>query len=548
MRVGAERDVRQADMDKPSHKDLTHPSGAPAVMIFGGGVCARKIAVNLTDYGLDAWLAAADTPLDGDESPGGARWLQGAELIHSRGFAGQFGLQLRIGQERIDQTVRAIVVADDHRQTANFNAYGLTPGPGLMAISALEAILQAADSELPFTGNTTVVFLCGWQIETHPSVSKRMLDACCQLQQQRGVATYFMTGNLNVSASGAEARVQEAKGCGTVFLKFSDGDPTIITTDADHRFGIACVDELTRIPVRLGVDWIVVDETVGPAAHLPALAQHLGIDPDGSGFAQGDNVRLMSHTTNRRGIFAAGGARGVFATDQQMADADQVSLAVLAFLQDRDRPHLPAVTIQRNHCVRCLTCYRLCPHAAIAIGPPVTVDAAACQACGICLAGCPAHAIETTGTQIENQIDRVCRPPAITDEKAVPDSRILVLGCARSAGSAFAQAQQMGRRLPVGVRFVEVPCGGSIASRHLLAAFESGVDGVMVCPCHNGNCRSDNGCRLAHQRADSVRQLLIAAGVNGERLRLVPLAANMDAEFAAVVDAFATDIQNLDSA
>jgi coenzyme F420-reducing hydrogenase delta subunit len=106
----------------------------------------------------------------------------------------------------------------------------------------------------------------------------------------------------------------------------------------------------------------------------------------------------------------------------------------------------------------------------------------------------------------------------------------------------------MGRRLPVGVRFVEVPCGGSIASRHLLAAFESGVDGVMVCPCHNGNCRSDNGCRLAHQRADSVRQLLIAAGVNGERLRLVPLAANMDAEFAAAVDAFATDIQKRDNA
>ena len=55
---------------------------------------------------------------------------------------------------------------------------------------------------------------------------------------------------------------------------------------------------------------------------LADLADILEIHVDESGFAQADNVRRLSNATNRRGIFVAGGSRGILSVDEQLADAD----------------------------------------------------------------------------------------------------------------------------------------------------------------------------------------------------------------------------------
>ena len=60
--------------------------------------------------------------------------------------------------------------------------------------------------------------------------------------------------------------------------------------------------------------------------------------------------------------------------------------------------------------------------------------------------------------------------------------QVIVFGCTRSAGQALALSRQAGHVLPRGVQLVEVPCGGTISSRHLLAAFDAGADGVMCVP------------------------------------------------------------------
>jgi heterodisulfide reductase subunit A-like polyferredoxin len=107
----------------------------------------------------------------------------------------------------------------------------------------------------------------------------------------------------------------------------------MVQTRPDGRFTIGYRDELTRRPFELAADWIVVDETIGPDRRLEALAKRLEIRQDDFGFAQSDNVRRLSNATNRRGIFVAGGARGILSADEQLADADQVSLKLLSFLQ-----------------------------------------------------------------------------------------------------------------------------------------------------------------------------------------------------------------------
>jgi heterodisulfide reductase subunit A-like polyferredoxin len=295
------------------------------VIVFGSGACAQKIAANLDDHGINAWLAAwEEAPEAGDVGELRNR-LTGVELIACHGFAKNFNLRLIQKGSLIDQHVPAIVLAEDDDRLPNYSPYGLEPNPRVLSVSALEAMMHDASTQDRFDDGARVVFLCGWQNDCHPAIAQRMLACCHHLQSRSPVTTYFMTGNLKVAANGAEALVQAAKRSGAIFLKFTRDYPTIQTL-ADGRFEIDYLDELTRTAFQLKADWIVVDETIGPGRHLDALAQGLGINQDGIGFAQSDNVHRMSNATNRRGIFVAGGSRGILSEDEQLADADQVTL------------------------------------------------------------------------------------------------------------------------------------------------------------------------------------------------------------------------------
>jgi len=518
----------------------------PEVILFGSGTCAGHIAANLAARGIEVHRVIGKRNQQALSGVIPDHSLLAMELIRCRGFAGKFELRLNDGSRTMTMTVPAVIVAEDAVHTPNHGACGLPPGPRLMDIAALEELLQQAESRRPFKPEERVAFINGWQLDSHPAVAKRMLDACCQLQQQPGIATYFFTGNLKVAADGAESRVQQAKESGTVFLKFSEEYPTIASLD-DDRFEITGTDELVRKPFRMPADWIVVDETIAPAARLSELAQRLGIHLDTTGFAQADNVRRMSNATNRRGIFVAGGGRGIMSTARQRADADQVSLRVLDFLKELETETPPQVTIERGRCARCLTCHRLCPHGAIDIGPHITVVPEACQQCGICMAGCPAHAIEMQGVRLGREIDRRMRAPDITPDEETAISRIVVFGCARSAGQALDLIRLTGQQLPEGVHFIQVPCGGAVAGHHLLDAFESGADGVMLCTCHTDNCQAEVGNQVARKRAAAAIELLATAGVDARRVRISSVAANMGTELAGMIGAFAAEMAALEN-
>jgi quinone-modifying oxidoreductase subunit QmoB len=531
-------------MKQNSHAPIKNNSSPAEVMIFGGGACAQKIATNLAEAGIDVCLSAVDASRPERDVHNRIQWLVGAELVHCRGFAGSYQLRINDNQETKKKSVPAIVLAESDRRSPNFEPYGLKPDSRVMAISDLEDQLRRSEPAMLFGTQANIVFLAGWQNESTPSVARRMLDACLCLQNQTGINAYFMTGNLKVAADGSEMRVHEAKKTGAVFFKFTNDYPTI-GQPGDDGFTIDYRDELTRETFRLTADWIVVDETIGPGHYLKKLIQELEIDEDGLGFAQADNVRRLSNMTNRRGIFVAGGSRGILSESEQLADADQVSLRVLAFLNQLDVEPLPEVTITQGRCARCLTCYRLCPHRAIDIGSHISVVTAACQSCGVCVAGCPGRAIEMEGLHIDARIERLMRPPALKPPHETP--RIAVFGCARSAGRARELMRMAGHPLPAGVQFIEVPCGGSVAGRHLLAAFEAGADGVMLCTCHTGNCQAETGNQVARMRARASQTLLAAAGVNAQRLKITSVAANMGLEFAYMVEAFIAEINSLNT-
>jgi coenzyme F420-reducing hydrogenase delta subunit len=111
--------------------------------------------------------------------------------------------------------------------------------------------------------------------------------------------------------------------------------------------------------------------------------------------------------------------------------------------------------------------------------------------------------------------------------------------CTRSAEPAARLARRMGLTMPEGLTIVEVPCAGTVSLEHLMAAFSRGADGVLVLSCHEDNCHSREGNRLASERAELLSKRFSALGVDPKRLAVRSLASNMGVEFARALEEFA---------
>ncbi len=116
--------------------------------------------------------------------------------------------------------------------------------------------------------------------------------------------------------------------------------------------------------------------------------------------------------------------------------------------------------------------------------------------------------------------------------------KIVLLGCARSAGEAIEALAQAGRALPSHVEWVRLPCGSAVDELHILRAFEAGADRVMILACYDGACRSVTGNRWAEKRVQGAKALLEEAGIAGWRLQFRNIAPTMATDLLAWLEAF----------
>ena len=113
---------------------------------------------------------------------------------------------------------------------------------------------------------------------------------------------------------------------------------------------------------------------------------------------------------------------------------------------------------------------------------------------------------------------------------------------------AYAAADLAGSRrmqYPANVRIVRVPCSGKVEVQQILAAFERGIDGVLVAGCLEGGCHFIQGNLRAKRRIASARKILDDIGLGGERVRMVNLSASEAPTFVARVREMVETVERL---
>lgn len=115
------------------------------------------------------------------------------------------------------------------------------------------------------------------------------------------------------------------------------------------------------------------------------------------------------------------------------------------------------------------------------------------------------------------------------------DPLILALCCHYCAYAAADLAGSMRLQYPDNVRVLRFPCTGKIEPNTILAAFERGIDGVIVAGCLEGGCHFLEGNLRARGRVERVKQLLQEIGIEPERLEMFNLSSAEGARFAEII-------------
>ncbi len=111
---------------------------------------------------------------------------------------------------------------------------------------------------------------------------------------------------------------------------------------------------------------------------------------------------------------------------------------------------------------------------------------------------------------------------------------LLAFCCHFCAYAAADMAGSMRLQYPSNVRVLRLPCTGKLEVDYLLAAFERGVDGVMVAGCLEGGCHFLEGNLRARRRVERAKQILGEVGIEPERLEMFNLSSAEGPRFAEI--------------
>ncbi|MBM4319651.1 MAG: hydrogenase iron-sulfur subunit, partial [Deltaproteobacteria bacterium] len=111
------------------------------------------------------------------------------------------------------------------------------------------------------------------------------------------------------------------------------------------------------------------------------------------------------------------------------------------------------------------------------------------------------------------------------------------------SGADYAGTARM--KIAPNLRIIRVMCSGRVEPGHVLEAFRTGADGVLVAGCHPGDCHYMTGNYRAARRLPLLRQMLQQLGIEPERLRLEWISASEGKELVRVAEEMTEQLRAL---
>lgn len=509
---------------------------APALVIGGGAsaVIASKallglgIPVTLAIVGSsDSWLFCSDPELSVDDAPC-SRPLFSADFrsvtLDTFPATRRKGAGFSVSLERGIETYFGCIVL----------ASGVSPKPIHPDLPEGVELIRPG-SLLGKPG--TIAFLLDYETHSHPAVGMNVMRQAIENRVAGGIS-FVLFQHAPVRRLFGETLYEEAKKSGVTFVRYGHPLPSMRSRNSPGSEK-SLFTLVTRDIVEMGDELVIECDRVltAPVPNALSLEQWLielaSHDLDSEGFMLSPSIHCHSGASFRNGIFAVGECTGNFDLLGVLEQAASAAVKVRAWLREsHDGPRAEGVSFSKG-CIRCLTCYRICPHRAISFTgdesmPLAEAAPGACHSCGTCVSECPRMVLDLPSfpeTGVSQFLDDLAQSKEIRP--------VVVYGCERSAGLAAPKVT-----LPSGTVFFSFPCAGRISEAILVNTLAAGAGGVLVAGCHHGNCSSEKGTDWAKARVTALFEKLGLSNRIRPTLRYVSVSANEPARFRRLVEEF----------
>ncbi|MHA1671260.1 MAG: hydrogenase iron-sulfur subunit [Promethearchaeota archaeon] len=289
---------------------------------------------------------------------------------------------------------------------------------------------------------------------------------------------------------------------------------------------------------------VVLAVGIEPAEGTVELSQILNISLDQNGFLLEKHLKVHPSETSVNGIFLAGVIQGPKDIPNSIAQAESAAAKAIA-LTARGKvelnPHI--VYYDEEKCNLCRLCENICNFNAIHLTKEkLTLTQANCTGCGACVAMCPEDALFIPGFRKE-QISAQTKTILSQGKSEYPLIVAFLCNWCSYMGADLAGTSKI--TYPTNVRSIRVMCTAMLNPSSVFETLLQGADGVLIAGCHEQDCHYDTGFIKAKTRYESMKEMLIQAGINENRLKITSISAGEGELYAQVITEFKEQLEEL---
>jgi heterodisulfide reductase subunit A len=401
-------------------------SVTPAAMVIGGGVAGIIAALSLGDQGFDVHMVERETELGGlarnlfhtldksdvqeflkakiDEIQAHPRITlhTGAEVKSTDGFVGNFKTTLTDGTSFEHG---AIIVAtggieyepteylygeNDRVITQRILEKRLAVGHGVRAGEKFVMIQCVGSREEP--NNYCSRICCQDAIKNAIAIKEKSPDAQVVILY-RDIRTYGLR----------EDYYSAARDLGVIFVNYIPERKPQVEVSED-KLRIKAFDHMLSRDVEFEADWLVLSTGLRPHPTTEEVGKIYKLTCNPEGYLLEAHVKLRPVDFPSEGIFLCGLAHAPKNLDETISQA-MAAAGRAGVILSQDKLAVSGIISKHNRdiCMSCLTCFRLCPYDSPYIDEEgkVSHNEVKCMGCGICASICPAKAFQVNNFKDE---------------------------------------------------------------------------------------------------------------------------------------------------
>lgn len=416
---------------KPDLQVSTRPINQTALVI-GGGLGGMHAALSLADRGVSVHLVEKEAHLGGylgtqvEQTVDNLMPIAMAnemklkvfehknitvhlncEVEKTIGTLGSFESKLHFKDTGQDTYLHhgAVIMATGGHEGAT-REYGYGTSDAILTQGELRKGLANGDINPADLENVVMIQCVGSREKTGRPYCSRI---CCmgaignalQIKAMNPEARVFILYRDVMTYGFYEQYYTQARAAGVIFINYSLDDKPQVEIGEDGKPVVKFTDPVLHEEMNLTADLVVLATGVDPEESNLHLAQAFNIPVTGDWFFAEADSKWRPIEFQKVGIYAVGTAHSPMPLRSVLLQAEAAAQKAFTYLSRRE-VHTAAVAsvVKDALCVRCQRCVHICPFEARSyneVDNCIEIDAAACQACGLCAVECQNNAAEVKG-------------------------------------------------------------------------------------------------------------------------------------------------------